>query len=602
MLKMKKKIMCAVALLAIGTLCSNVVSLMNPSNLSSIVAFAEDTTTEATGSLLVNVSGLDTLSGIVITVTGNGKTYQGTTNANGQAAFSKLPVKDSSGNSISYTIKETIPDGYMAASSMTITLNAGSTVIVTIPNTEKTYTIAIDCKDYLTNSTTPSGDAILSGGSYTVYHDGEAYGTYSIDADGKLCEFTLRGNEYEGKWEVQMDSAPVGYFLSGEMQELGYYDGDTWIALNSNFPQYTHATMHLSLVPITGRFSVQANEGDEIQIFLKSSGSYQECKISERASLTIEETGTKMQTESLPFGTYVINNLTTGESVTKKITSYGEIIPVEFTISSPPTQTVASHKISFRFADNRTPTSTIIFDVLDQSGNSVYRFSYDGEDVVIPDLKAGETYTVKEIMAPDDYMIANETYTFVAGESEPTIVVYQPIAMTTTASAVTTTSAITETTTPTDVSVCTYRLYDKTGKELLSSGDYDYATGKITLPSQGIEDTYYQLEIESYTQNSNGQQTSSIQIYYIALHEDGTWEKYEPNTGSVLYGDVNLDGKIEITDVVMLNKAIAGTVILNVQQQQNSDCNADQVLTVNDALTLLRFLVKLESTLPVKNS
>ena len=80
---------------------------------------------------------------------------------------------------------------------MTMTLSAGSTIIASIPNTKKTYTIAIDCKDYKTGSTEPSGDAVLSGGSYTVYHDGKVYDTYSIDADGLLCEFTLHGDSYE---------------------------------------------------------------------------------------------------------------------------------------------------------------------------------------------------------------------------------------------------------------------------------------------------------------------------------------------------------------------------------------------------------------------
>ena len=249
---MKKTIICVAAILVAGTIsCNMAFSCVSGSTaFSPITALAAEA---ATGNLIVNISGVKTLSGVTITVTGNGNTYTAVTDAKGQAIFSKLPVNDAAGNTITYTIQETIPDGYMAASAMTTTISAGATVIASIPNTEKTYTIAIDCKDYKTDSITPSGDAVLNGGSYTVYHDNVAYGTYSIGADGKLCEFTLHGKEYEGKWEVQMDTAPVGYYLTGEKQELGYYDGDTWIALNSSFPKYTHATMHLSLIPISGR-------------------------------------------------------------------------------------------------------------------------------------------------------------------------------------------------------------------------------------------------------------------------------------------------------------------------------------------------------------
>ena len=359
---MKKTIICAAAILAAGAFsCNMAFSCVSGSTaFSPITALAAEA---ATGNLIVNISGVKTLSGVTITVTGNGNTYTAVTDAKGQAIFSKLPVNDAAGNAITYTIKETIPDGYMAASAMTTTISAGATVIASIPNTEKTYTIAIDCKDYKTDSITPSGDAVLNGGSYTVYHDDVAYGTYSIGADGKLCEFTLHGKEYEGKWEVQMDTAPVGYYMTGEKQELGYYDGDTWIALNSSFPQYTHATMHLSLIPISGRLAVQANANDQIRIWLKSSGSYEKCKSSERATLTIEESGKAVQTGLLPFGTYVVENLTTGETVTQKITTYGAIVPVEFEHSIAPP--VTAYKITFATDDG----NTVIVRMMEKSAN-----------------------------------------------------------------------------------------------------------------------------------------------------------------------------------------------------------------------------------------
>ena len=47
------------------------------------------------------------------------------------------------------------------------------------------------------------------------------------------------------------------------------------------------------------------------------------------------------------------------------------------------------------------------------------------------------------------------------------------------------------------------------------------------------------------------------------------------NPSAVLYGDVTLDGRVDITDAVLLNKATAGQVELNVQAKGNADCNAD---------------------------
>ena len=594
---MKKSIICAVAILAAGAISCNLAFASVPSNtaFAPITALAAET---VTGNLIVNISGVKTLSGVTITVTGNGNTYTAVTDAKGQAIFSKLPVNDAAGNAITYTIKETIPDGYMAASAMTTTISAGATVIASIPNTEKTYTIAIDCKDYKTDSITPSGDAVLNGGSYTVYHDDVAYGTYSIGADGKLCEFTLHGKEYEGKWEVQMDTAPVGYYLTGEKQELGYYDGDTWIALNSSFPQYTHATMHLSLIPISGRLAVQANADDQIRIWLKSSGSYEKCKSSERATLTIEESSKAVQTDLLPFGTYVIENLTTGETVTQKITTYGAIVPVEFEHSIAPP--VTAYKITFATDDGKVPTGGV-YNVLDENGNRVYRFSPTNGEAVIPNLESGKKYTVQEIMAPDGYIADKETYTFTI-DTQNLVISYHLISGTTTVSITgTSTTTTTATTTTSDVveRSVTYKLYDKTGKILLTSGNYDESTKKLTLPSNWVQGNCYLLVLESRIIKPD-EMVSSATEEYVVLHSDGTWEQYEGDA-TVLYGDVNLDGNVDISDAVLLNKAAAGMVTLNNQAAKNADCNDNGELGADDAVVLLQFLVHIANTLPVKN-
>ena len=591
---MKKSIICAVAILAAGAISCNLAFASVPSNtaFAPITALAAET---VTGNLIVNISGVKTLSGVTITVTGNGNTYTAVTDAKGQAIFSKLPVNDAAGNAITYTIKETIPDGYMAASAMTTTISAGATVIASIPNTEKTYTIAIDCKDYKTDSITPSGDAVLNGGSYTVYHDDVAYGTYSIGADGKLCEFTLHGKEYEGKWEVQMDTAPVGYYLTGEKQELGYYDGDTWIALNSSFPQYTHATMHLSLIPISGRLAVQANADDQIRIWLKSSGSYEKCKSSERATLTIEESSKAVQTDLLPFGTYVIENLTTGETVTQKITTYGAIVPVEFEHSIAPP--VTAYKITFATDDGKVLTGGV-YNVLDENGNQVYRFSPTNGEAVIPNLESGKKYTVQEIMAPDGYIADKETYTFTV-DTQNLVISYHLISVTTTASTTVTSTTTTTTTSDAEKRSITYELYDQTEKTLLSSGDYDTGTRKVELPPDWTPDSRYWLVLEERVVKPDGMISSATKECVI-LHRDGTWERYQEST-SILYGDVNLDGKVDISDAVLLNKAASGMVTLNDQAAKNADCNDNGELGADDAVVLLQFLVHVENSLPVKN-
>ncbi len=473
---MKKSTLGLIAVIAVGTISCNMAFCTTHYPAASALSVTASAT-EASGNLIVQITGLPVLSGVTVTVTGSGKTYTAVTNDKGQAVFSKLPVYDSAGSSITYTIQETIPDGYLAASSMTTTLSAGSTVIASIPNTEKTYTIAIDCKDYKTNSILPSGDAVLSGGSFTVCHDGEVYGTYAIDAEGKLCELTLHDKEYEGNWTVQMNEAPTGYFLDPTMQELGYMDGDTWTSLNSFFPKYTHATMHLSLLPISGKLSVTGNVGDTVQIYLESAGSYENSRASERAQLTITDAGKAVETELLPYGRYVISDLTTGETVTADISTYGETVPV----------------------------------------------------------------TLKQ-------------------------------------------SDVTEKT--------TYYLYNIRGDKLIQSGEFTEGS-PIAVPDGYTTDMHFMLRIKQSDPDSGVE--TLLKEMYIILHEDGTYtEDY-----MVLIGDVNLDGRVDLSDAILLNKYCSGAVKLSKEQIAAGNCNSDSQTDMNDSISLLRFLVHLETKLPV---
>lgn len=59
-----------------------------------------------------------------------------------------------------------------------------------------------------------------------------------------------------------------------------------------------------------------------------------------------------------------------------------------------------------------------------------------------------------------------------------------------------------------------------------------------------------------------------------------------------------MDGRVDITDAVLLNKAIAGAVELDTNARQNGDCKQDGELTLEDAVTLLQFLVHVISSLP----
>ena len=65
-----------------------------------------------------------------------------------------------------------------------------------------------------------------------------------------------------------------------------------------------------------------------------------------------------------------------------------------------------------------------------------------------------------------------------------------------------------------------------------------------------------------------------------------------------LIGDVNQDGRVDIADAVLLNKACASAVSLDSTAQKNADCNGDDEIGANDAVVLMQFLVHIITSLP----
>lgn len=68
----------------------------------------------------------------------------------------------------------------------------------------------------------------------------------------------------------------------------------------------------------------------------------------------------------------------------------------------------------------------------------------------------------------------------------------------------------------------------------------------------------------------------------------------------LLYGDVNQDNNIEISDLVLLFKKVAGSVNLNYYSRRNADCNADAEINAADAIVLQKFLLRMIDDLPSK--
>ena len=72
------------------------------------------------------------------------------------------------------------------------------------------------------------------------------------------------------------------------------------------------------------------------------------------------------------------------------------------------------------------------------------------------------------------------------------------------------------------------------------------------------------------------------------------------NTAIPSYGDVNLDGKVDIVDAIFLNKYLATLIQFSDAQIANADCYQDGVLNDQDTTALMQFIILLIDDLPVQ--
>ena len=72
------------------------------------------------------------------------------------------------------------------------------------------------------------------------------------------------------------------------------------------------------------------------------------------------------------------------------------------------------------------------------------------------------------------------------------------------------------------------------------------------------------------------------------------------NTAIPSYGDVNLDGKVDIVDAIFLNKYLATLIQFSDAQMANADCCQDGVLNDQDTTALMQFIILLIDDLPTQ--
>ena len=261
-----------------------------------------------TGGLKINKLSEDGQNGDrTFTVTGGGNSYIITTGADGTAILSDIPVFDSNNEKIVYTISEQdVPVRYVVPADQTATLTADATVDVSFENVLKKFTVEVTKED--AENAAAQGNATLSGAVYGIYENGELVDTYTTDENGSFVTGEYLCGE---NWTICEITPSEGYLLDPTVYEVGAEPQNFTISRNS-----VEMTVYES--PVKGKISIIKHSDDgttqietpeagaEFDIYLKSAGSYEAAKESERDHLICDENG-YAQTKMLPYGIYVVH-------------------------------------------------------------------------------------------------------------------------------------------------------------------------------------------------------------------------------------------------------------------------------------------------------
>lgn len=260
-----------------------------------------------TGAIKINKQSEDgEIGNRTFEIKGNGKTYTINTNSDGIAVLSGIPVYDKDNRKITYTISEkNVPIKYVVPANQKTTLTADATTEKTFKNVLKKFTAEVIKKDSEYECT--QGDGSLAGAVYGLYLDGELIDEYVTDENGyfKTKEYVC-GDD----WTIREITASEGYMLDETVYSVGAEAKNYTIEHNNISLTVKEEVIKgkISLIKHSDDGTTQIEtpeEGAEFEVYLKSAGSYEKAKESEKDYLVCDKNGFD-ETKLLPYGVYAV--------------------------------------------------------------------------------------------------------------------------------------------------------------------------------------------------------------------------------------------------------------------------------------------------------
>lgn len=231
-----------------------------------------------------------------------------TTNSSGVATLSRKLYPNRT-----YTILErTPPPGYVKDTTphlFYLTYNSATMDVVDDPTTIR---LTVKKKDSETNASVAQGNASLAGAQYKVTYVNGTKTIENIVTTNSSGSATLRGLPIGVTVTVQEIASPPGYKLDTRVHTYVTTTETEKIEYNLEPEDFTE-DIFKGKISLTKQIEMlgadaQLEQGAEYQVYLKSAGSYDAAKDTERDYLVTGADG-KATTKDLPYGTYTLHQV-----------------------------------------------------------------------------------------------------------------------------------------------------------------------------------------------------------------------------------------------------------------------------------------------------
>ena len=348
------------------------------------------------------------------------------TNADGVARFENVLI---SGDT-PYVLEEVdTAIRYVVPATQTAPIEWKKVTSRSFVNVLKKFNVTVAKTDVETG--TPQGDASLAGAVYGIYKGEELIDTYTTDENGQFTtKYYVCGND----WSIREISPSEGYLLDGTIHHVGaeaeLYTVEYNSARNDVNEQVIKGNIAIIKHTDSGETQIETPEtGAAFEVYLKSAGSYEAAKETERDILTCDENGFA-QTKDMPYGIYTVEQ-TSGWEGRELMKPFDVFINKDgntyrYLINNANFESYIKVVKKDAETGNTIPYAGVGFQIYDPNGELVtMTFTYpevtvidtfyttaDGDLITPQTLEYGTGYSLVEVQAPYGYVLNSEPVYF----------------------------------------------------------------------------------------------------------------------------------------------------------------------------------------------